>query len=531
MEVVMKLHFGRASILVAGLLGAMSSAQAAEYIVKLKKTSDDTLALTQTLRTQGDVAVKDQHKAGSLLKIEFLTDDKKAEAARLVQLINDPRVEYVVENIKFHMFGTPNDPRFQEQWALQKVNAERAWDQTTGSKDIVVAVIDTGVDAQHEDLKENMWTNPDEIAGNGIDDDGNGFVDDTAGWDFRDGDNNPHDETSDKNPGHGTHCAGIIGAVGDNNKGISGMTQNVSIMPVRFLGADGSGDLMNGAKAIDYAVEKGADIISASWGAAVGRSAVAPILEAIERAQQKGVIFVAAAANDGKSNDTREVYPANAGLPNVISVAASQDDDTKPSWSNFGKMNVDLASPGHKILSTLPSNKYGLLSGTSMATPLVAGLVALMASSQKDDAALKPTVAKALLQATGSQVAIETACNCRVDADAVLTALDNQTLTVVPNAITLAPEADLQFEAFGGQGPYTYAVDNSSIAGMNENGMFHAVAEGETKVMVTDANGENATSLIIRVANKPEPSADCPLPNPMMCTLMCAVDPSLPWCQ
>jgi thermitase len=506
-------------------------ALAKEYIVKLKDKGTDFVssAVDFGIATQSDVT--DQHADGRLLKISVNLDDRRSEAAALVRLMKNPDVEYVVENVRFHALGTVNDPRYAEQWALAKVNAERAWDKTPGSKNVVVAVIDTGIDHTHEDLKDNMWINADEVAGNNKDDDNNGYVDDVYGYDFRDNDADPQDLTSDKNPGHGTHCAGIIGAVGNNAKGISGINQSVSLMAVRFLGADGSGDLMTAAKAIDYAVNNGANVISASWGAAVQRSAVEPILEAVQRAADKNIIFVAAAANDGANNDTREVYPANGGLANMISVAASQSDDTKPSWSNFGKMKVDLASPGHKILSTLPANKYGELSGTSMATPLVAGLVAMIHSSTADDAQLDGPTVKSILQASGTQVGIETACNCRVDAPAALDVVEARKLTVVPNAVTIAPEGTVQFSAFGGQGPYKFAVDNSNVAGLSPDGAFKGIAEGEAKVTVTDSTGQSASSLIVRVAKAPEQSAECPLGDPMICMLMCAIQPDLPWCN
>jgi thermitase len=511
--------------------GSAELALAKEYVVKLKDRGLDFTSAAVDFGIATKTNVADQHEQGRLLKVVLNDDDRRAEAAALARLFKSPDVEYVVENVKFHTFATVNDPRYKDQWALAKVNAERAWDTTTGSKNVVVAVIDTGIDTRHEDLAANIWINSDEIAGNKIDDDGNGFVDDVNGWDFRDNDADPMDLTSDKNPGHGTHCAGIVGAVGNNGKGISGMSQSVSMMAVRFLGADGSGDLMTAAKAIDYAVNNGAHVISASWGAAVPRSAVEPILEAIKRAEAKNVIFVAAAANDGKSNDSTEVYPANGGLPNMISVAASQSDDSKPSWSNFGKMKVDLASPGHQILSTLPGNKYDNLSGTSMATPLVSGLVALLLSQHNEDTALTGPVVRSLLQASGTQVAIETACNCRVDAAGALAMLQDKKLTVVPNAITIAPQGTVQFAAFGGTAPYKFSVADSNIAGMTPEGAFTGSAEGETKVTVTDATGASATSLVVRVAKAPEQSAECPLGDPMMCMLMCVIQPDLPWCQ
>ncbi|NBX83967.1 hypothetical protein EBQ90_12935 [bacterium] len=292
-----------------------------------------------------------------------------------------PEVEYVVENFKLKALQLPNDPEISKQWSVGKVRAAEAWSQGVGSRGVVVAVIDTGVDFKHPDLQDNIWNNKKETPGNGVDDDQNGYVDDVHGYDFFADDADPNDETSGQNPGHGTHCAGIVGAVGDNGKGITGMSQQVSIMVLRFLGANGTGDLMNAVKSIDYAIKNGAQIISASWGAAVGAAQAQPISEAIGRANDAGVLFVAAASNDGKNNDKYEVYPANTPLPNMITVAASTSSDGKPSWSNFGQGKVSVSAPGEAIYSTLPQEKFGELSGTSMATPLVSGLAALMLST------------------------------------------------------------------------------------------------------------------------------------------------------
>ncbi len=521
-----------AFLLAAGIGMASDYAMAKEYIVKFKSNEQYQDGAREL--DAGDFGtVFDQHPEGRLVGIRLENTDSTSEAQQLVKLMQRPDVEYVVENIKIYAFNTPNDPRYSEQWALKKVQAEAAWTHNIGSKDVVVAVIDTGIDYKHQDLKDNMWINPKEIAGNGIDDDGNGFIDDVYGWDFRQNDADPYDVTSDKNPGHGTHCAGIIGAVANNNLGISGMAQNVSLMAVRFLGEDGSGDLMSGAKAVDYAVNMGVDIISASWGAAAPASAFGPVLDAIGRANEKGIIFVAAAANDGKNNDTREVYPANANYPNVISVAASQSDDSKPSWSNFGKRKVHIASPGHEILSTIPENGYRLLSGTSMATPLVAGLVALMVSQSDKSKDLNAMAALSVLQATGSPVAIETACDCRVDAGAALQHVTDRKLTLVPNSITLAPNESKQFSAFGGEGPFQFAIDNANVATIDANGNLQAKAEGEATITLTDASGTKAMSKKIRVAPAEQGggAGECPLQDPAMCQLMCLFDPTLPWCS
>jgi len=445
-----------------------------------------------------------------------------------------PDVEYVVENAKVHALGVPNDPQYAQQWSLAKVNAAAAWDRTVGSRQVVVAVIDTGIDHRHPDLAANMWVNDGEVAGNGRDDDGNGQVDDVNGFDFRDNDGDPMDITSAQNPGHGTHCAGIIGAVGNNATGVVGMSQQISLMAIRFLGADGSGDLMAAIKAIDYAIANKADVISASWGAKIAAAQAGPLVEAIGRADAAGIPFVAAAANDGANNDTTDMYPANAAFPNMITVAASGNDDSKPSWSNYGRAKVAVSSPGLNILSTLPSTQYGQLSGTSMATPLVAGLVGLMKASAiaQGKAGLSGPEARSILQTTGAKVAIETACMCRVDAAAALTALETDQLTVVPAAGTFAPGATGKFTSLGGG--TTFSSANPAVLEVAADGSYTAKAVGETTVSVSNGRGASASSLALFVKEGSDGGGgggqQCPLPDPQMCDLLCLIDPTLPWC-
>lgn len=512
-------------------------AHATEYVVKIKGTASFASAAA-SLKKMQTVKLLDTHTQGRLVLVNIPAGVD--EANLLATLLQQKNVEYVVPNVKFHALDMVNDPRSVEQWSLAKVDAAGAWAVQRGSQKIVVAVIDTGVDFSHEDLKSQMWNNQKEAAGNGKDDDANGFVDDVRGWDFHDNNNNPMDQTSAQNPGHGTHCAGIVGAASNNGVGGAGMAPVVSIMPVRFLGSDGSGDLMAAAKAIDYAVNNGANIISASWGAAIARSSVTPILEAIQRAGAKNVVFVAAAANDGLSNDTREVYPANAGLPNVISVAASDNQDQKPSWSNFGVANVDLASPGANILSSLPGNKYGNLSGTSMATPMVAGLAALvLAEGMATGRNLAPQDVKSILQATGAKVDIETACHCRIEAAKAVESVRDNALTIVPNGLTLKPTDANTFAAIGGKAPYKFSVANADIATISDDGKLTAVKDGQTVVSVEDANGLKAQSQTIYVAqssgggDEPGGGGDgqCPFPVPQLCDILCQIAPQMPWCK
>ena len=231
-------------------------------------------------------------------------------------------------------------------------------------------MIDTGIDYNHEDLINNIWRNPREIPDDGIDNDGNGFVDDVMGWDFSNNDNRPWDDQ-----GHGSHTAGTVGAVGGNGIGISGVAPRVSLMPLKFLSQDGTGSTENAIRAINYGVAAGAQILSNSWG---GDEYSQALEEAITAAAEKNVLFLAAAGNDTSDNDVTPMYPASYRLPNVISVAASDRTEQLADFSNFGAQSVDLVAPGDFIFSTVPGNNYSYMSGTSMACPLVAGAAALL---------------------------------------------------------------------------------------------------------------------------------------------------------
>lgn len=294
------------------------------------------------------------------------------------------KIQKVYPNYLFEVdASSPNDTLYPNQWALPHINANLAWDKSDGAG-AVVAVIDTGVDYKHEDLKANIWRNEDEIAGNGIDDDNNGFIDDIRGWDFiADGVNCAQEEDCSKrdaNPndvnGHGTHVSGIVAAVQNNSIGISGIAVKAKIMPLKAAFATVSSALLKSTDvydAITYATDNGADVINMSFaGKNLG------ILEsAIREAHKAGVVFVAAAGNQGSSE---KMYPA--ALPEVISVGAIDPDGEKTSFSNYGDW-VDIVAPGSNIYSTLPKGAYGFKSGTSMASPYVAGVAALIKSRNK----------------------------------------------------------------------------------------------------------------------------------------------------
>ena len=285
--------------------------------------------------------------------------------------------------------ATPDDDLYQQLWGLHNtgqlngtedidIDAPEAWDQTTGSSDIVVGIVDSGVDHAHQDLVANMWTNSGEIPNNGVDDDGNGYVDDYYGVNTLTDD---HTETTDiESDPHGTHVAGTVGAVGDNNLGVTGVNWNVKLMALKFIDADGGFD-SDAVEIFDYVllmINRGVNIkvLNNSWGGP--GEAPAAMLEAVEALNEAGVVFVAAAGNEGANNDVVPDTPSAIDVPNVISVAAVDRRGLLPSFSNFGATTVDLAAPGSQILSTLPGNTYDTYNGTSMAAPHVAGVAALM---------------------------------------------------------------------------------------------------------------------------------------------------------
>ena len=280
----------------------------------------------------------------------------------------------------------PNDPLFSRLYALRNtgqtggpvgadIDATAAWNVTTGSQAVFVGVIDTGIDYTHPDLAANIWTNPGEIAGNGFDDDANGFVDDVHGYDFANDDGDPIDDH-----GHGTHVSGTIGAVGDNGTGVTGVSWNVSLMALKFLDASGAGWDSDAIRAVNYATmmrtayDVNVRVTNNSWG---GGSYDAGLLDAINVGGAAGIMFVAAAGNSGQNADTSPSYPAAYDSPAIVSVAATDSTDSLAWFSNYGSTSVDVAAPGVNIISTLPGNRYGMLSGTSMATPHVSGVAAL----------------------------------------------------------------------------------------------------------------------------------------------------------
>jgi subtilisin family serine protease len=272
----------------------------------------------------------------------------------------DRRILVVEPNYRVRIARVPNDVRFLELWGMNNdgqtggtvdadIDAPEAWNIATGvpdGSDVIVGVIDSGVDYLHPDLAGNMWVNPGEIPDNGVDDDGNGYVDDVHGYDFYQDDGDPSDAA-----GHGTHCAGTIAGIGDNGIGVAGVNWRCKLMALRFLSAQGSGSTMDAIEAVNYGVANGARILSNSWG---GGGYSQSLETAIADARDQGVLFVAAAGNSGVDNDSQPHYPSSYDVSNVISVAATDDDDALASFSSYGAESVDLGAPGVGILSTVP---------------------------------------------------------------------------------------------------------------------------------------------------------------------------------
>ncbi|MYE07490.1 MAG: S8 family serine peptidase [Oligoflexia bacterium] len=275
-----------------------------------------------------------------------------------------------------------NDPLMKKKWDLQKTNVKDAWLKfSKGSKDIIVAIIDTGTDINHPDLKANIWVNKKEIPGNGLDDDKNGYIDDINGWNFVKNNNNIKDTH-----GHGTHIAGIIGAEGGNGIGISGVAPKVSLMTLKYydINDNGKNNLNNTIKAIHYAIQNGAHIINYSGGGLNGNEREK---QAIQEAERKGILFVAASGNEKSNMDKSGYYPAKYELSNILPVTATDHSDKVLRSSNWGQKTVHKSAPGYNILSTLPGGKYGRMTGTSQATAVATGAAVLVMDYYKNKTA------------------------------------------------------------------------------------------------------------------------------------------------
>ena len=371
-----------------------------EFIVKLK--SGHSLKSLKGLNLAQDM---------NLVSGQFavVRSQEKSAALAVAKLQELEGVEYAEPNYLYHTINTitpvesllnrvtvTGDEKFDLLWGLKNsganepdrsgttttpergvagadVNAVEAWKITKGSRDVVIAVIDTGIDWRHPDLAANMWTNAGEIPGNNKDDDGNGYVDDVYGWNAALKNGSPMDGN-----GHGTHCAGTIGAV-HGNGGVAGVMADVKMMAVKFLTDEGSGSLADAIVAIDYATKMNVDIMSNSWG---GGGFSQALFDSIKAASDRGIIFTAAAGNSTTNNDVRDNFPSNYRTANMVAVAAHAHTDQLASFSSYGKRTVHVAAPGRNILSTTPNGQYAVFSGTSMATPHVSGVLGLLLAQE-----------------------------------------------------------------------------------------------------------------------------------------------------
>ncbi|HOG51383.1 MAG TPA: S8 family peptidase, partial [Lentisphaeria bacterium] len=322
------------------------------------------------------------------IKGQILVESRNALDVNQVvaALEKDPNVDYFHPNTVHSIQKLPGDPMFTNLYGLHNtgqtrgtedadINAPEAWDITTGSRTVVIGIIDTGIDYTHPDLAENIWTNPGEIPDNHIDDDGNGLVDDYYGYNFIFDESNPYDDNS-----HGTHVAGTIGALGNNSLGVTGINWQVSMMALKILTKKGYTSTDAAVRAINYVTMMrdlyGINVKATnnSWGNGDYEEAMR---EAIATGGEKDILFITAAGNDGRDNDAKLCYPASYDLDCIIAVAATDKNDELWTNSNYGVTSVDLAAPGVAILSTFPENSYNAISGTSMATPYVTGVAAL----------------------------------------------------------------------------------------------------------------------------------------------------------
>jgi len=337
---------------------------------------------------------------------EVATEDSKELESIIKEYQDHPAIEFIEPNYIYSISEVlPNDPKFEEQWGLKNIGQHEGmigadlqitngWYINRESPSVKVAIIDSGIDWKHPDLVDNIWQNLGEDAdGDGrviewngsewvfdpddenfIDDDGNGYIDDFVGWDFANNDNDPFDDNF-----HGTHVAGTIGAKGNNEIGIAGVTWEVQMAALKFLNANGFGSTTKAIEAIDYAVQMGMDFSNNSWG---GPFYSAALNLAIQNAGFQNHLLIAAAGNNGSNADINPTYPAAYPLENIISVASIDYSNQLSGFSNYGAISVDVAAPGSRIISTFPNNSYGTISGTSMAAPHVTGACALLKELQ-----------------------------------------------------------------------------------------------------------------------------------------------------
>ncbi len=349
----------------------------------------------ETLKTCGvfeqrTLAPSPEQKKGSRQLALVHCNHLMNESSCWKALETDPGVEWAEPNYIYKLLAQPNDPHFPLLWGMEDssggdIDAPEAWAIETGNPNVVVAVLDTGIDEQHEDLQQNLWVNPGEIEGDFIDNDGNGYIDDVHGWNFFDNSSSLFDDH-----GHGTHVSGTIAAVGNNGIGVAGVCWEARIATIKIFNAMGFTNSAAIIEAIAYLKRMDFRISNNSWGGGAFSQGIRDAIAALD-----DHLFVAAAGNDGLNNDIHPFYPSSYDLEQVISVASTSPNDVLSDFSNFGQNTVDLSAPGAAIFSCYPGGDYGYMSGTSMASPHVAGACALLLSHKQLKA---PVLKKTLLE-------------------------------------------------------------------------------------------------------------------------------------
>jgi len=437
-----------------------------EFIVKLKENQSTakTSTVHSHLITNINANLKKTYTFSNTQLWQLSSAANRTDLIKVIdELKNHPGIEFVEPNYIYSATEIPNDPAFSQQWALANdyfnegtpgvdIDAVEAWAVQSTSPSIVVGLIDSGVDWRHPDLIDNIWQNLAEDADNdgrvleydtanniwvfdpddidGIDNDNNGYIDDFIGWNFVDNNNQPFDYNANIEDvsAHGTHVAGILGAVGNNGIGVTGVSWDIQIAPLKYLSDENSeGTASNAIEAIEYAAQMGMPLSNNSWGGAPFSIA---LYQAIATAQFYDHIFIAAAGNGGfdnigDNNDVKSFYPASYNVNSIISVANTNNNDGLSSSSNFGVLQVDIAAPGTNIMSCLPGGNYGSLSGTSMATPFVTGAVALFLEKYPNKTL--PEIKNAILNNVDTLPALTDKCvsQGRLNLYNTVTAFDN----------------------------------------------------------------------------------------------------------